>query len=132
MAVLALVGLVGGGFLAVQYVGAEPLLGPLEGVVGGVLGAAAGGGGGSRQITLENVGDDTVTCRVECLTDDGVQFQYDLTLKQNESREARELPASGRFAVKVEVDGANAAEEFASATDVIVQVAPGECVVAAA
>lgn len=131
MAVLALVGLVGGGFLAVQYVGAEPLLGPLEGVVGGVLGAA-GGGGGSRQITLENVGGDTVTCRVECLTDDGVQFQYDLTLKQNESREARELPASGRFAITVEVDGASTAEEFASATDVIVQVAPGDCGVAAA
>jgi hypothetical protein len=127
MAVLALVGLVGGGFLAVQYVGADPLLGPLEGLLG-----AAGGGGGSRQITLENVGDDTVTCRVECLTDDGVQFQYDLTLKQNESREARELPASGRFAVKVEVDGANAAEEFASATDVVVQVVPGDCEVAAA
>jgi len=126
MAVLALVGLVGGGFLAVQYVGAEPLLGPLEGVLG------AAGGGGSRQITLENVGGDTVTCRVECLTDDGVEFQYDLTLKQNESREARELPASGRFAITVEVDGASAAEEFASATDVIVQVAPGDCGVAAA
>lgn len=130
MGVLALIGLVGGGFLAVQYVGAESVVGPLEGVVGGLLGAA-GSGGGNRQITLENVGNDTVTCRVECLTDDGVQFQYDLTLKDGERREAQELPATGRFAVKVEVDGASAAEEFPSPTDVIVQVVPGDCEVAA-
>jgi|GEM_PF-2474374 len=130
MGVLALLGLVGGGVLAVQYVGAESVLDPLEEVAGGLLGAA-GSRDGNRQITLENVGDDTVTCRVECLTDDGVQFQYDLTLKDGERREAQELPASGRFAVKVEVDGADAAEEFPDATDVTVQVVPGDCEVAA-
>ncbi len=131
MAVVALVGLVGGGVLAVQYVGTDSLSGSVVGIVDRVVGGA-GGGGGNRQITLENVGDDTVTCRVECLTDDGVVFQYDLTLKQDESREARELPTSGRFAVKVEVDGATAAEEFADPTDVIVQVVAGDCEVAAA
>jgi len=102
----------------------------LQGVLGGVL--PAGAGGGARQIAIENVGNDAVTCRVECLTDDGVAFQYDLTLKSGESREARELPSSGRFAVKVQVDGADAAAEFASPTDVIVQVVPGDCEVAAA
>ncbi|MEZ3144897.1 hypothetical protein [Halobaculum sp. MBLA0143] len=128
VAVVAVLGVVGGGFLVVQYVGPDAVLGPLEGVIGGVL---SNGGGGARQIAIENVGDESVTCRVECLTDDGVEFQYDLTLDSGESREARELPGNSRFAVKVQVDAADAAAEFDSPTDVIVQVVPGDCEVAA-
>ena len=129
VAVLAVVGLLGGGFLAVQYVGPDALLGPLEGVLAGVIPA---GGGGARRIAIENVGNEAVTCRVKCLTDDGVEFQYDLTLDGGESRESRELPGSGRFAVKVQMDDADAAAEFGNPTDVIVQVVPGDCEVAAA
>lgn len=129
VAVVAVLGVVGGGFLAVQYVGPDAVLGPLEGLIGSAL---SGGGGGARQIAIENVGNESVTCRVECLTDDGVEFQYDLTLDSGESREARELPGSGRFAVKVQVSDADAAAEFGSPTDVIVQVVPGDCEVAAA
>lgn len=136
--IVALVAVVAVGFLLVRVVGIGEVLTVAEGLIGqllalvGVIDAAGGGGGGTRTIALANVDDETVTCRVQCRTNDGVQFQYDLTLKGGEQREAKELPSGGPFEISVEVGDSDVAETFEQATDVIVRVVAGDAEVVSA
>lgn len=135
--IVALVAVVAVGFLLVRVVGIDEGLTVVEGLIGQLLALvgvidAAGGGGGTRTIALANVDDETVTCRVQCRTNDGVQFQYDLTLKGGEQREAKELPGSGPYEVSVQVGDADVAETFEQATDVIVRVVAGDAEVVSA
>lgn len=132
--IVGLLVLLGGGYLVTQTLGADALVATLEGVVGSLL-AAVGvldGGGGNRIIALSNEDQASVTCRVQCRTNDGVQFQYDLTLASGEQREAPELPASGPFEITVQVGDVDVTETFESATDVIVRVVSNDAEVVAA
>ncbi|MFB6177248.1 MAG: right-handed parallel beta-helix repeat-containing protein [Halobaculum sp.] len=135
--IVALLAVVGVGFLLVLVVGVDEVITVAEGLIGQVLALVGvidtpSGGGGTRTIALANVDSETVTCRVQCRTNDGVQFQYDLTLKGGEQREAKELPGSGPFEISVQVDDADVAETFEQATDVIVRVVAGDAEVVAA
>ncbi|MFB6242730.1 MAG: hypothetical protein ABEH80_01410 [Halobaculum sp.] len=87
---------------------------------------------GRGLIKLENVDSETVTCRVVCRTEAGVQFQYDLTLKSGESRQARELPDNGPFEVVVRVGDTTANHQFEGPADASVRVVSDDAEVAPA
>jgi pectinesterase len=137
--VVGLLVLLGIGFVVVNVVGVSSPVGAVEALLAQVLALAgvidspkSGGGGGNRTIALANVGNETVTCRVQCQTNAGTQFQYDLTLKSGEQREATELPATGPYKVSVQVGDVGAEQTFQDATDVIVRVVSNDAEVVAA